>query len=664
MEPDGDSPTFWSHPSTNAIFQHQRRRRRPSPSPIFNPVSLILVLPIIALFIIFFLVPPFLSHTTQILRPTYSVKKSWDSLNILLVIFAILCGVFAKKNDDVLAAESSDERTSANDERAAQLAESSVGGQWFNAPPPVGLDGPRTGLNRLRRSSSSYPDLRQGLLWETGETRYRFVDDFEVNLDRQTQQTVSDQFHYRTRRSVKEEEESDAKVIPVDTFEVHSARPPSPEPPPKPETPAHPPPPPPQPAPAAARLKRRRSLHSVPRKEKLEMPRVEAKVAEPELEEIRSPPPPAAPPSPPPPQVFATPPPPPPPPPVEEFEEIPEKKLQRRKSGTAKEITTAIASLYNQTKRKKRSKKRNNSESSSDSSSPPSVHSTVPPPTPPPPPPPPPPFPSPKVFQNLFKKSSKNKRVHSLSSTAPPPPPPPPPLPNSIFNNLFKSGSKSKRFISTSSAPPPPPPPPPPPSSILNTFFKHGSKSRRFKSENSAPPPRPPPPPPPPPLEASSKRKSKYTQSQTPTAPPEPFQRRPSSTKKPPLPAKTSTIYYEDNINSGAQSPLIPMPPPPPPFSMPDFKFVARGDFVRIRSAHSSRCSSPDLEDVDVMWVKSSEGIDGSDSIGPSVFCPSPDVNLKADSFIARLKDEWRLEKMNSVKEKHKPVHGPSPKLV
>lgn len=91
---------------------------------------------------------------------------------------------------------------------------------------------------------------------------------------------------------------------------------------------------------------------------------------------------------------------------------------------------------------------------------------------------------------------------------------------------------------------------------------------------------------------------------------------------------------------------------------------MARGDFVRIRSAHSSRCSSPELEDVDVMSVKSSEAMDGADSIGQSVFCPSPDVNLKADNFIARLKDEWRLEKMNSMKGVHKTDHGPSPEFV
>ena len=40
--------------------------------------------------------------------------------------------------------------------------------------------------------------------------------------------------------------------------------------------------------------------------------------------------------------------------------------------------------------------------------------------------------------------------------------------------------------------------------------------------------------------------------------------------------------------------------------------------------------------------------------VGGSVFCPSPDVDIKADSFIARLHDGWRLEKLNSMREKQK----------
>ncbi|KAK7841393.1 pentatricopeptide repeat-containing protein [Quercus suber] len=32
--------------------------------------------------------------------------------------------------------------------------------------------------------------------------------------------------------------------------------------------------------------------------------------------------------------------------------------------------------------------------------------------------------------------------------------------------------------------------------------------------------------------------------------------------------------------------------------------------------------------------------------VGGSVFCLSPDVNIKANSFIARLHDGWRIEKV------------------
>lgn len=50
--------------------------------------------------------------------------------------------------------------------------------------------------------------------------------------------------------------------------------------------------------------------------------------------------------------------------------------------------------------------------------------------------------------------------------------------------------------------------------------------------------------------------------------------------------------------------------------------------------------------------MESPEAVDGGANAGSSLFCPSPDVNTKADNFIARLRDEWRLEKMNSIKAK------------
>ena len=96
---------------------------------------------------------------------------------------------------------------------------------------------------------------------------------------------------------------------------------------------------------------------------------------------------------------------------------------------------------------------------------------------------------------------------------------------------------------------------------------------------------------------------------------------------------------------------------------MPEFKYVHRGDFVKIQSSPSSRCSSPDLEEVDVSSskddVETVSMMDSDDEAGVGVggvpvFCPSPDVDAKAETFIARLKDGWKLEKINSMKEKKK----------
>lgn len=83
---------------------------------------------------------------------------------------------------------------------------------------------------------------------------------------------------------------------------------------------------------------------------------------------------------------------------------------------------------------------------------------------------------------------------------------------------------------------------------------------------------------------------------------------------------------------------------------------------MRIRSAQSSRCGSPEPDEVESSSTREgSEAVnamDGGDGVvvgSGSVFCPpSPDVNIKADTFIARLYDGWRLEKINSIKEKRK----------
>ncbi|CAA0836907.1 hydroxyproline-rich glycoprotein family protein [Striga hermonthica] len=598
MEPDGapQPPTFWHPPPT-----YHRHRRRPPPSPLINPVSLILAVPIIFILVVFFLVPPFLHYSNQILRPN-SVKRSWDSLNILLVVFAILCGVFARRNEEAPPPDAAAAAYSRNTGRVSSVSSTrprqSVPA-WLEIPDRREYDSTSGGL---RRSRSSYPDLRQESLWESlgGGSRSRFFDDFEVGFSRSTpvRSPVYSEGRRERRTSfeMKGEVEVPVTEILVDKLDVRSDPPP-------PKSPARTPSPP--PPLSAATVNRRRSLQSVPHSENAEIrQRGEAEFY---INENRRPMPPPAPPPP----LAATPEP--------RMPEAGNESSRRKKSSATKEIATSIASLYRagQRKRKKRSgKSRNIYETAPQNSS----RQPISTPTPPPPPPPPP---QSKVMQNLFRKTSKSKRVHSVSSTAPPPPPPPPPPPSSILNNLFRTGSKSKRFQPPPISPAPPPPPPPPPSSILNSLFINGSKSRRFNNNSTnSPPPAPPPPP---------------------TPPAAPSRRRQPSAGRPPK--FTSTVYV------APPSPLVPLPqpPPPPPFKMSKPTSVAQGNFVQIHGAHSSRCISPELEDADADVAAKSEGVD---RVGAPITCPSPDVNAKADTFIARLRDEWRLEKINSIREK------------
>ncbi|OMO91713.1 hypothetical protein COLO4_18154 [Corchorus olitorius] len=610
MEITGDPPPLWPQLTTVP--------RRRSPSPLFSPPVLIILLPIIALIILFFAVPPFLSITSQILRPI-GVKKSWDSLNILLVLFAILCGVFARRNDDVDNNSNNNNNNVRNynvnkyrpndpvshQQWFDQFSERKIYGDDINNVPPMINSSAATGVRRLKRSSSSYPDLRQEPLWENNnEERYRFFDDFEINKYRSSS-SISTNYNDRVHelRSEFSQVSEEPKVIPVDTFVLRSF----PSPPPPANSPAPSTPPPPPPPPPAARHKPRRTYQAVGHKERVMMgtPQNDRKSPEP-----------------------VTPPPPPPPPPrrppsplvqVGNRSEQKFVKLERRKSNATREIKMVFASLR---KRKKKQKAKDIHDDhqhdcplhNSPHESPPyNYSSAIPPPSPAPPPPPPPPPPS--VFQkyNLFRKGSKSKKIHSVP--APPPPPPPPAF------------SPSKRSSKQNTKTPPTPPPAPPPS-----FF-------------------------------STKRSSK-----PPPAPPTPPRRRTTTTSmgRPPLPTKSN--YYDENLNSGGQSPLIPMPPPPPPppFKMPEFKFVFRGDFVKIRSSPSSRCSSPDLEEVDISSTKDDietvSVMDGEDGVGNGingnagfpVSCPSPDVNAKAETFIARLRDGWKLEKINSIKEKQR----------
>ncbi|CAN6680802.1 unnamed protein product [Malus baccata var. baccata] len=580
-------------------------RRHGSPSPLLSPPLLIILFPIIISLILFYTIPPFLSLTSQLLRPTISVKKSWDSLNVFLVIFAILCGVFAKRNED--ASPTGEDRIPDNNiphpldnvtTNSANISESEAAGsvlpqQWFGYSE---RRTPEIGGGRLRRSSSSYPDLRQlgqDSVWETpdhNKPQFRFFDDFEIGNYNRAPSTS------HQRRS---EEYSDViKEIPVDTFVPYSSHPP----PQKSPTPTPPPPPPPR------QQKTRRTYQTVGCKDPKTGKVVNKHITEEgeEIEDVRTPPP--------------TPPPPPPPRPAAQPSPIRiRSEPKRRKSNVKKEIAMVWASvLSNQRKRKKKHKVTGTR----------NIYETA------------------ASLPEHQRQGGEGEYFFTRPPPSPPPPPPPPPPPHSVFHNLFKKGmSKTKKVHSVSTPPTPPPPPPQP------ALRKQKSWNTSFPLGPPTPPQQPPP--------ATSRRRSS------------------ASSGRPPLPTKSSSYLYEENVNSGSQSPLIPVaPPPPPPFKMPELKFFVRGDFVKIRSAESSRCGSPELEDVDdvdawprkeedlkskseaqrkVNVMDSGDGGGGGGSSGrSSVFCPSPDVNTKADNFIARLRDEWKLEKMNSMRQKKK----------
>ncbi|KAG7992217.1 hypothetical protein I3843_02G116700 [Carya illinoinensis] len=191
--------------------------------------------------------------------------------------------------------------------------------------------------------------------------------------------------------------------------------------------------------------------------------------------------------------------------------------------------------------------------------------------------------------------------------------------------------------------PPPSPPPslpsPPPPSSVFHILFstKKG-KTKQVKSDAS------PAPPPLPPARAKIVRAASTTKSG----------RGPITASKSPLPVKTNSFSGGNgNLRSCNESPLVPTPPSLPPFRMWGSKFVVHGDFVGTKSNTSSRSVSQGVDDDEE--GNSSRGAAGKDGPVPTtmpMICPSPDVNTKADTFIAKFRAGLELEKMNSINER------------
>ncbi|CAN1218237.1 hypothetical protein LINPERPRIM_LOCUS1277 [Linum perenne] len=551
MEDDDMASPFWLQTSDD----HRRlRRRRNFSSFFFNSGLLLTILLLIACVFVFVIIPSFLSFTSQILRP-HTVKKSWDSLNLVLVLFAIICGFLSRNGVQRTNSSTGSGRTSAGsnyyEDRSYQqsAAKVSLSPRRFydyqqNNQDRFSQFGGGDGLNRLR-SFKSYPDLRQG-----GDDRWRFYDDTHVRDYRfpssdDVLRPVDDALRKEEVAETKEKEIDnldDTKDIGVDT--VTAVKAPAPSPPvdlPSSLPTATPPLPP-------ARTGKRRVQRTY-------------------------------------------------------------RSVGHSKSGDDEWKEMDMEDFY----------KRQPS---------PSVPKPTPSPSPPPPPPPPPPEKkrSKDFLISLRRKKKKKQRQHSVENLA------------SLFDPESEHPTQSS--IPPPSPLPPPPPPPPPPHFFQNLFSPKRGKSKKIHS---------PPPPPRPSTEIHLSRSV-----QRPSGSRFESERAPASTYRPPKPVKTSSFgSVEDNAENGNASPLnpIPPPPPPPPFKMPAWRFEVRGDYVRVAS-FSSRSGSPDLDSEDPSDRESSPMAAGTGASASPLFCPSPDVNTKADNFIARFKAGLKLEKVNSGKAK------------
>ncbi|KAF3777043.1 Uncharacterized protein EJ110_NYTH46145 [Nymphaea thermarum] len=310
---------------------------------------------------------------------------------------------------------------------------------------------------------------------------------------------------------------------------------------------------------------------------------------------------------------------------------------------------------------------------------------TLPPPSPPPPPPPLPPSPSQfaKVKGSIRprRKDSSVTSFPSFSLPPPSPPPPPPPLPpppspvmkikrsrqrskeSSVMSfpsfGSRKKETKEKKKGSAAEIPAPPPLPPPP--SFFRTLFaslkKEAQVERRRVHSVSIPPP--PPPPPPATLyptksttkDATSARKKEKTIKGN-------ADNRDSSIRRPsPLPPlapvreKYRAYTFRRNRSGGGgwfipSSP--PPPPPPPPFLMVEQNTATQSNYVKSQTELHTGYEGT----VEQKQGKEEEGKAEDSGGGSSSFCPSPDVDVKAEKFIARIREGIRLEKVQSLRER------------
>ncbi|BAT98347.1 hypothetical protein LR48_Vigan346s001900 [Vigna angularis] len=159
MEQDGDT---WTMPPFWAAEYRDRRRLRRSYSLLRTSMSLLVLFFVLALVFSLIVVPTVQSFASNIFKPR-TVKNSWDFLNLVLVLFAIICGFLGRNTSpETLTPRSG--RTFSNPSTQPPT--------WYQYDYSYGHT-PRRSFNRLR-SFSSYPDLRQQI---PSDERFRFYDD-------------------------------------------------------------------------------------------------------------------------------------------------------------------------------------------------------------------------------------------------------------------------------------------------------------------------------------------------------------------------------------------------------------------------------------------------------------------------------------------------------
>ncbi|KAL8250062.1 hypothetical protein R6Q59_033755 [Mikania micrantha] len=179
MEEDGELQTprspFWIQTTTN-LSRIQRYRRRLS-SIFFNSLVLIIFLLLFAVISMVFIIPSLIQFSSNFFRPNL-VKRSWDSINLILVLIALVFGFLGRNisNDEKLNFDNGYDRTETGLSGGAPIIMHDLQDQSMHFA---------TGLRR-QRASISYPDLRElSPPWNhRAADPWRFSDDTHLNYYR------------------------------------------------------------------------------------------------------------------------------------------------------------------------------------------------------------------------------------------------------------------------------------------------------------------------------------------------------------------------------------------------------------------------------------------------------------------------------------------------